>query len=51
MARQARRPIKEIAATVVLTEIGEIVTWLLTSWDEAKALQRPLPADRLVVLS
>jgi putative SOS response-associated peptidase YedK len=50
-ANEIVRPIHEKAMPVILTEPDEIETWLSAQWEEAKALQRPLPADRLVVLS
>jgi putative SOS response-associated peptidase YedK len=50
-ANEIVRPIHEKAMPVILTEPDEIETWLSAPWEEAKALQRPFPADRLVVLS
>ncbi|MNF11662.1 hypothetical protein D3C80_2129210 [compost metagenome] len=35
---------------VILTNEDEIETWLTAPWEEAKALQRPLPDDGLMLL-
>ena len=43
-------PIHPKAMPVVLTTQDEIETWLTADWSEAKALQRPLPDDKLVIV-
>jgi putative SOS response-associated peptidase YedK len=44
-------PAHQKAMPVILTNDDEINTWLNKPWEDAKALQRPLPDDQLVKLA
>ena len=43
-------PIHQKAMPAILRNQDEVETWLTAPWEEAKALQRPLPDDELVLL-
>ncbi|MDW9906048.1 SOS response-associated peptidase [Sinorhizobium meliloti] len=49
-ANSVVKPIHPKAMPVILTKPEEVELWLTADWKDAKALQRPYPADKMTLL-
>ncbi|WP_327437629.1 SOS response-associated peptidase family protein [Sinorhizobium meliloti] len=49
-ANSVVKPIHPKAIPIILTESEEIELWLTADWKDAKALQRPFPAEAMTLL-